>query len=164
MSKQGDDVMIGLLFAFAGIGLLIAWRTGALHALLAGGNLYTAVTTSEQKLATGIRGAADAFGNIGTPTTTRSPQGGSVVAQGGLPEDAVSSTARPLIVDQYAAGGSRDESARARRMLPATAGASIADALRGRKLVYFNLPDTSSALSLDSSIGGMGGGGHPLLN
>lgn len=114
--KQRSDAITGLILAFVGIALLMAWRTGALAALTKG-NLYAGAGGSVANAATGLRHAADALGNTGPTISTRSPQGpGSAVAANGTPEDGVTSTRAPLIVsDPWGAGGFLDESARAAR-------------------------------------------------
>lgn len=146
--KQNDAVT-GLMLAFLGIGILIAWRTGAIKALL-GGDLYA--RPSEASQGTGIRAVADTLRSAGPSISTRSPQGGSVVASAGVPEDAYSSTRAPIIsviADPWGPGGFLDESARAARRAASQIYTPIAAEVRDRmdRLPFV----TPASTSIDSS-------------
>lgn len=116
MAKGGSDALTGLLLAFVGIGILIAWRTGALSALL-GGDLYGGGSVAQA--GTGLRAAADALGNRPPTIATLPPRPGGMAAAGTV-EDSYSSTVAPLAVAPWAAGGFLDESSRAARRAIAT--------------------------------------------
>jgi hypothetical protein len=116
---RGNDAVIGILLALVGIGILVAWRNGALKGLVGGADYSSAShELSERAARSGILDIADRIRAIPPATNTNGPGSGDAAA--GLPDDGHSSTYAPLI-DVWAAGGRLDESTRAaRRTAPAT--------------------------------------------
>lgn len=153
--RQRSDAVTGLILAFVGIALLMAWRSGALDVLMRG-DLFAGARSSVPRAATGLRDAADTLGNSAPAISTRSPQGpGSVVAASGTPEDGLSSTIAPVIADPWGPGGFLDESSRAARRAAGGIYTSIDETIRARAqtLEYKLRPlvTDAAAASIDSS-------------
>jgi hypothetical protein len=108
---KGNDAVIGILLALVGIGILVAWRSGALKGLIGGADYSTASSQpSERAARSGILDIADRIRSTPPATTTVAPRPGRAAT--GLPDNGYSSTYAP-IVDVWAAGGRLDESTRA---------------------------------------------------
>jgi hypothetical protein len=109
---KANDTTIGLMLALVGVGILVAWRSGALKGLLGGADYSSARPTSERAARSGIMDVADRMRALPPAVSTNAPGGGDAAA--GLPDDGYSSTIAPL-VSVWAPGGFLDESSRALR-------------------------------------------------
>ncbi len=115
MATRSSDVMVGMLLALVGVGILVAWRSGVLRGLFAVPADYSTSSSAPSVMRdlSGIMNVADRLPSI-PPSVSTTPGGSQASgASAGLPDNGYSSLHAPLI-DPWAAGGRLDESSRAR--------------------------------------------------